>query len=108
MTKGAKTTTDDAAYFAALDAERAGDLAGAREKYLAIVRAAPPSKRLGEAYFGLGEIYLAEAASDAAKLDLAAMAFGKARAALAPKSTLAAIAAERQSLATSASRSRGR
>jgi len=97
-----KALADDAAYLAAFDAERAGDRAGAREKYLAIVRATPPSKRLGEAYFGLGEIYLAEAASDPGKLDLAATAFERARAHLPAKHPLAAFAADRQALAVAA------
>jgi TolA-binding protein len=101
-----KPTADDAPYFAAIDEERAGDRAKAREHYLAIVRATPPSRVVGYAYFGLGEIYLAEAAQDASKLELAAAAFEKAVATLPAKSALAPFAAERQTLTVAAIRSR--
>ena len=101
-----KPIPDDGPYYAALDKEIAGDLQGAREGYLAIVRATPPSKRLGEAYFGLGEIYLAEAAKDPAKLDLALTAFDKAVATLPKTIALATFAVERQAWTVAAIRSR--
>lgn len=100
-----KPIPDDGPYYAALETEIAGDLQGARESYLAIVRATPPSKRLGEAYFGLGEIYLAEAAKDPAKLDLALTAFDKAIATLPKTNALARFAVERQAWTVAAIRS---
>ncbi len=100
-----KPIPDDGPYYAALDKEIAGDLQGAREGYLAIVRATPPSKRLGETYFGLGEIYLVEAAKDPAKLDLAQIAFEKAVATLPKTSALAPFATERQAWTVAAIRS---
>ncbi len=69
---------DEVLYYLALDDERGGDLNEARKAYLELLQRFPQSPFCGPAYFGFGEMFLAEARQDPSKLSLAEQSYDEA------------------------------
>jgi TolA-binding protein len=66
---------EEAYYFAALEHEMSGDPRNARKNLYEVIKQFPQSKLVPLAYFGFGEMFLAEADSDPSKLALAEQAY---------------------------------
>lgn len=69
---------DDVAFGLARELERAGDTKNAVEKYRQLIANWPQSKWIAKAHLALGEIFLADAASDPSQSDIAELQFTKA------------------------------
>lgn len=66
---------DEVYYYVGLEHELSGDLTAARKAYFQLISKAPASKLVPLAYFAFGEMFFAEAQTDASKIDLANQAF---------------------------------
>lgn len=66
---------DEALYYLGLAREQNTDLQNARRAYYELIVKAPSSKLVPFAYFAFGEMFLAEAASEPSKNDLATQAY---------------------------------
>lgn len=69
---------DEALYELGLEYEVAGDMAQARRTQYELIQKFPQSRFLAYAYFAFGEMFMAEAASDPTKLELATQSYREA------------------------------
>lgn len=70
-------TIDEVLYYLAYEYEQAGDLARARAAYYDLIKKAPGSKFVPNAYLAFGELFFNEAQGDPSKWDLAAQAYAE-------------------------------
>ena len=66
---------DEVLYYLAYEYEQASDLANARRVYYDLIKKAPQSKYIPNAYLAFGELFFNEAQGDPSKWDLAAQAY---------------------------------
>ncbi|MBX3229302.1 MAG: hypothetical protein KIT84_18225 [Labilithrix sp.] len=66
---------DEVLYYLAYEYEQANDLANARRVYFDLIKKAPQSKYIPNAYLAFGELFFNEAQGDPSKWDLAAQAY---------------------------------
>jgi tetratricopeptide (TPR) repeat protein len=66
---------DEVLYYLAYEYEQANDLANARKVYYDLIKKAPQSKYIPNAYLAFGELFFNEAQGDPSKWDLAAQAY---------------------------------
>jgi tetratricopeptide (TPR) repeat protein len=66
---------DEVLYYLAYEYEQANDLANARRVYYDLIKKAPQSKYIPNAYLAFGELFFNEAQGDPSKWDLAAQAY---------------------------------
>ncbi|MBS2011650.1 MAG: tetratricopeptide repeat protein [Deltaproteobacteria bacterium] len=68
---------DEVLYYLAYEYEQAGDLGRARAAYYDLVKKAPDSRFVPNAYLAFGELFFVEAQGDPSKWDLAAQAYAE-------------------------------
>lgn len=73
----AHPSIDEVLYYLAYEYEQAGDLARARAAYYDLVKKAPDSRFVPNAYLAFGELFFVEAQGDPSKWDLAAQAYAE-------------------------------
>src|SRR5262249_16020428 len=66
---------DEVLYYLAYEYEQANDLKNARSVYYDLIKKAPQSKYIPNAYLAFGELFYNEAQGDPSKWDLAAQAY---------------------------------
>lgn len=66
---------DEVLYYLAYEYEQANDLVNARKVYYDLIKKAPQSKYIPNAYLAFGELFFNEAQGDPSKWDLAAQAY---------------------------------
>ena len=68
---------DEVLYYLAYEYEQASDLKNARSVYYDLIKKAPDSKYIPNAYLAFGELFFNEAQGDPSKWDLAAQAYSE-------------------------------